>query len=99
MLNLSVGVWSSLQLVTERVEPTEYQRSVMEKLDAAEGGAKEEVAKKKRKRPKGPNPLSVKKSSKMRPTGGRAKSSVGGVTRSKVGGLYTASGQRTLFIS
>ena len=51
----------------------------MEKLDASAGVDKQgegTVAKRKKKGPKGPNPLSVKKPSKMRLTGKRGVSSL-----------------------
>ena len=67
------------------VEPSEHQKSMLAKL-CVEAGDQEEAditKKRKRKRAKGPNPLSVKKSTKMR-GGGTRPSSKGGITQSKV---------------
>ena len=73
-----------LQLIAARVEPSEYQKTVLEKLSAAEGEKEGEVVKRgKKKRPKGPNPLSVKKSSKL-VARGRARPLKSGLTQSKV---------------
>lgn len=78
------------QLVAARIEPSEYEQSVLKQLSAAAGGAageEEEPKRKKKKRPKGPNPLSVKKSTKMGRRRGQGKSgslSGSGVTSSKV---------------
>ncbi len=61
-----------------------YQKAVLEKLSAATGESKEQpVAKRRKKRAKGPNPLSVKKSSKV-VSRGRARPLKSGVTQSKV---------------
>jgi hypothetical protein len=61
-------------MVAARVEPSEYQKSVLEKLSASAGAGGEErkVVSKQggKRRPKGPNPLSVKKSTKMRSRAG-----------------------------
>lgn len=56
-------------MVAARVEPSEYQKLVLKKLSAAAGSeeqGKDATKRGKRKRPKGPNPLSVKRSTKMR---------------------------------
>ena len=76
----------SMQLVEARVQPTEYQKEVLDQLEAATGGDQEaESKKRKRKRPKGPNPLSVKKSKKMRQTGSSGgRSSKGSVSKNMV---------------
>lgn len=72
-----------LKLVALRVEPSEYQKSVLEQLDGAAGTEEKETRKGLKRRPKGPNPLSVKKSTKMRGSA-RLVLSRGGVSRSKV---------------
>ena len=64
-----------------RVKPTEYEQSVIDTLNA---GAPQQPGPKKRrrKRAKGPNPLSVKKSRKFSLLGGRSAGGV--VSKSKV---------------
>ena len=49
-----------------KVLPTSYEKSVIEQLDAAAMGCEGPRKRGHRKRPKGPNPLSVKRSSKMK---------------------------------
>ena len=61
-------------MVAARVEPSEYQKTVLNKLSASvdsEGKGKDSAAKVggKKRRAKGPNPLSVKKSTKMKGRG------------------------------
>ena len=58
-----------LQLLASRVEPSGYQKSVLEQLDTAAGTDEKEVKVKGKRHPKGPNPLSVKKSTKTRHSG------------------------------
>ena len=76
----------SMQLVEARVQPTEYQKEVLDQLEAATGEDQEaESKKRKRRRPKGPNPLSVKKSKKMRQAGSSGgRSSKGSVSKNMV---------------
>ena len=71
---------SSLKLLTAKVNPTEYEQSVIDTLNA-EAAPTKEAKKRRRKRAKGPNPLSVKKSKTlhvMKPI------STGVVSKSKV---------------
>ena len=64
------------------MKPSEYEQSVIDSLNSS-APQKPEGKKRKRKRPKGPNPLSVKKSQKFVV---QDKSVPGGiVSRSKVG--------------
>lgn len=60
-------------MVANRVEPSDYQKTVLERLSASteseskgKDGAGAANAGRKKRRAKGPNPLSVKKSTKMR---------------------------------
>ena len=73
------------QLVAAKVEPSEYQKSVLEQLSAVAGDkvGVDATKKPKKRKAKGPNPLSVKKSSKMRSQGRRATAS-SGLSHSKV---------------
>ncbi len=72
-------------MVASKVEPTEYQKSILDKLDEkASTKGQEEGKRRKKKGPKGPNPLSVKKSTKKRDGGKSSSASSGGITKSKV---------------
>ena len=52
-----------LQINSAKLGPTPYQQTVIDQLNKLTPAA--ETKKKRRRRPKGPNPLSVKKSSKL----------------------------------
>ena len=57
------------QVSAAKVQPNSYQKAVLQQLDTAAAIGSEEPKKKgRRKRPKGPNPLSVKKSTKFKHT-------------------------------
>lgn len=57
------------EVTAAKVQPTSYQKAVLQQLDMAAASGSEEPKKKgRRKRPKGPNPLSVKRSKKFKHT-------------------------------
>lgn len=67
-----------------KVQPTSYEKSVLQQLDAAAAGASDEPKKKgHRKRPKGPNPLAVKKSTKPKRSVNKSDHSAGTSSRSQ----------------
>ena len=72
-------------MVAARVEPSEHEKSVLAHLSAVAGDDKGKVPVRRlrKKRAKGPNPLSVKKSTKMKLSSGRG-SAMAGVSRNKV---------------
>ena len=72
---------SSMKLGTAKVNPTEYEQSVIDALNA-DTSPKVETKKHKRKKAKGPNPLSVRKSKKCCVS--RTPVSAGVVSKSKV---------------
>ena len=55
---------SSMKLGTAKVNPTDYEQSVIDALNA-DASPKVETKKHKRKKARGPNPLSVRKSKKL----------------------------------
>ena len=71
-----------LQVCSSKVRPTAHEQSVISALDSASGGPDVSQLKRRRKKPKGPNPLSVKRSRKV--FSGSISSSGGGVSQSKV---------------
>ncbi len=67
------------------MEPSDYQKSVLERLSGGDGEKTEAPSKKRRRKgPKEPNPLSVKRSTKMRPSRKAMSTVGGGATHSKV---------------
>lgn len=70
-----------MKLGTAKVNPTEYEQSVIDALNA-DASPKVETKKHKRKKAKGPNPLSVRKSKKL--CASRTPVSAGVVSKSKV---------------
>lgn len=72
-----------LQVCSSKVQPTAHEQSVISALNSTSGGPDgSQLKKRKRKKPKGPNPLSVKRSRKV--FSGSRDSSGGGVSQSKV---------------
>jgi U3 small nucleolar RNA-associated protein 23 len=63
------------EVCSSKVQPTEHEQSVITALNSASGIT--ETRRKRKKKPKGPNPLSVKKSRKVR--GGGVSIITGGV--------------------
>ncbi len=75
---------SVLKLVASRMAPSEYQKSVLEQLAVATGTKEKETRRRGlKRRPMGPNPLSVKRSSKIKEIG-KSASSRDGISRNKV---------------
>lgn len=71
-----------LQVCSSKVQPTDHEQSVISALNSASGSSDVNRLRKKRKKPKGPNPLSVKKSRKV--LGVSRGPSGGGMSQSKV---------------